>query len=330
MIISRTPLRISFAGGGTDLPSFYTKHGYGAVLSCSINKYIYVTVKKHSKIFKEKIRLNYSDTETVNTIDEIKNPILRECLRFMNIDDHIYISTIADVQASTGLGSSSTFCVGLLHALYSYKNESVSRGKLAEEAAHIELDVLKRPMGKQDHYSAAFGGMNYIRFNDDDSTSITPVSSKYDVAENIFSKMILFWTCIVRNSEDILYQQDKNNDKNSVILLKMREQSLEMFNLIKNGDLCIEVLGNLIHKGWKMKSKLAPNISNSNIHEAYEAALSSGALGGKILGAGGGGFLNVIVPESRKNIVIAKMLKIGLKQFKVAPDSSGTTITSIA
>jgi D-glycero-alpha-D-manno-heptose-7-phosphate kinase len=329
MIISRTPLRISFAGGGTDLPSFYTKHGYGAVLSCSINKYIYVTVKEHNKVFKEKIRLNYSDTETVNTIDEIKNPIMRECLRFLKIDDHLYISTIADAQASTGLGSSSSFCVGLLHALYAYKNEPASSGKLAEEAAHIEMDILKRPMGKQDHYAAAFGGLNYIRFNDDESTSITPVSSKYDISESIFSKMILFWTGIVRNSEDILSQQDKNNDSNSVILLKMREQSLKMFNLVEKNDLSIEVLGNLIHKGWKMKSKLAANISNSYISEAYDTALSSGALGGKVFGAGGGGFLSLIVPESRKKIVIDKMLKLGLPQFKVAPDSYGTTISSI-
>ena len=330
MIISRTPLRISFAGGGTDLPSFYSKHGYGAVFSSSIDKYIYVTVKEHSKVFNEKIRLNYSDTETVNTIDEIQNPIIRECLRFMNIDDHIYISTIADVQASTGLGSSSTFCVGLLHALYSFKGKRVSRGKLAEEAAHVELDLLKRPMGKQDHYAAAFGGMNYIRFDDDENTTITHVSSKYDVAESIFSNMLLFWTGIVRNSEDILSKQVKNNAKNSDLLLKMREQSLEMFKLANNGDLGIEALGKFMHKGWKMKIKLAPNITNSYISDAYESALSSGALGGKILGAGGGGFLNLVVPESRKNIVIATVEKLGLKQLPVGPDSYGTTITSIA
>ena len=157
MIISRTPLRISFAGGGTDIPSFYKKNSYGCVLSSAINKYIYVSVKKHSKLYSEKIRLNYSETETVNDVEKIKNPIIRTCLKFLEIDDNIYISTVADAPGSSGLGSSSTFCVGLLNALYAYKGQKVNSNRLAKEAAKIEMEILKRPIGKQDHYAAAFG-----------------------------------------------------------------------------------------------------------------------------------------------------------------------------
>ena len=176
MIISKTPLRISFAGGGTDLRSYYENNKFGAVLNTSINSYIYVTIKKQTSLFQEKYRLNYSETELVNDLEQINNPIIRECIRFLEINDQLYISTIADAPASTGLGSSSTFCVGLLNTLYKFKGEVVSPGRLAEEAAYIECDILKRPMGKQDHYAAGFGGLNYIRFNDDESTNVKSIN----------------------------------------------------------------------------------------------------------------------------------------------------------
>ena len=187
MIISKTPLRISFAGGGTDLPSFYKHNDYGAVLSTGINSYLYVSVKKHTPLYNERIRLNYSESELVNDVKEIKNPIIRECLKFLEIDDAIYISTVADAPPAAGLGSSSTFAVGLLNGLYKYKGITASRGMLAEEAAHIELDILKKPMGKQDHYAAAFGGLNYIRFNSDESVTIKPLITKVQVIEELFN-----------------------------------------------------------------------------------------------------------------------------------------------
>jgi len=328
MIISRTPLRISFAGGGTDLPSFYRENGFGAVFSTSINKYIYVTVKEHCELYPEKIRLNYSDTEQVNKFEDIQNPIIRECLKFLNIDDHLYISTVADAPGSSGLGSSSTFCVGLLNALYAYKGENASRGKLAETAAYIEIDVLKRPMGKQDHYAAAFGGLNYIRFNDDENSTIMPLSTKYNLVVNIFSNMLTFWTGIERQSEMILDEQNKKNKDNSETLLKMRDQALDMYNLANQGDLDMDTLGKLLHEGWEMKCSLASNITNSYISKSYESAISNGALGGKISGAGGGGFLNLIVPEINKKTIINKMKKLGLKYFPIGPDTQGTTVTS--
>ena len=164
IVVTRTPLRVSFAGGGTDLADFYER-GYGAVFSTAIDKYIYVTVKRHSQLFNEPIRVNYSSTEQVDTVDEIKNNIARECLRFLKIQPPIYISTVGDLQASTGLAGSSSFAVGLLHALHAYRGERVSPGQLAEEATHIEINVLKEPIGKQDQYAAAFGGLNFFRFN---------------------------------------------------------------------------------------------------------------------------------------------------------------------
>ena len=329
MIISKTPLRISFAGGGTDLPSFYRENGFGAVFSTSIDKYIYVTIKKHCELYPEKIRLNYSDTEQVNSLDDIRNPIIRECLKFLNIDEYLYISTVADAPGSSGLGSSSTFCVGLLNALYAYKGQRVSRGQLAEEAAYIEIDVLKRPMGKQDHYAAAFGGLNYIRFNDDETSTIMPITAKTNLSEISLVNLLTFWTGIERNSEDILNEQDKGNDENSKILLKMRDQALELYELASSGDICIENIGKILHEGWLMKCQLAPNICNLFISNAYQAAISNGALGGKISGAGGGGFLNLIVHEENKNAVISILEKHGLTNFPLGLDTEGTFVTKI-
>ncbi|MCX5713287.1 MAG: GHMP kinase, partial [Candidatus Omnitrophica bacterium] len=173
MITTRTPLRVSFAGGGTDLPSFYEKQ-YGAVLSSAINKYLYVTVKRHGKLFKENYRLNYSESENAQSLNEVKNAIARECIRFLKVEPPIYISTVADLPASSGLGSSSSFAVGLLNALHAFKGERPSAGHLAEEAACIEIEILKHPIGKQDHYAAAFGGINYICFLRDGGVSIEP------------------------------------------------------------------------------------------------------------------------------------------------------------
>jgi D-glycero-alpha-D-manno-heptose-7-phosphate kinase len=329
MIMSRTPLRISFAGGGTDLPSFYRKHGFGAVFSTSIDKYIYVSVKKHCELYSEKIRLNYSGTEQINTLYEIQNPIIRECLRFLEIDDRIYISTVADAPASSGLGSSSTFCVGLLNALYAFRGEKASRGKLAEEAAHIEIDVLKRPMGKQDHYAAAYGGMNYIRFDDNENTSIMPLSARENITEKILSYISTYWTGIERNSETILAEQNEKNDHNSDVLLQMRSQALALYDLANKGNLGIQKIGEILHEGWLMKRSLASKISNPFISNAYDKALENGALGGKISGAGGGGFLLLLVPVSKKSTVDAVMKNMGLIQFPLKPDFEGTTVTSI-
>ena len=329
MIISRTPLRISFAGGGTDLPSFYKNNEFGAVISTSIDSFIYVTIKRHSELFPEKFRLNYSTTEQVDNIGEINNPIIRECLRFLNIDDRLYISTIADCPGSSGLGSSSTFCVGLLNALYKYKGISASAGRLAEEAAHIEITILNRPIGKQDHYAAAFGGLNYILFDKDETVTIKPITSNVKNIETIFSSLLSFWTGVTRPAESILKEQDENNKINSDTLIKMRDQALELSKLIDSDKFSPTKFGSLLHEGWLLKQTLASKISNSEIKKAYSIARDAGALGGKISGAGGGGFLNIIALKEKHPYIIRMLQSVGLKNYKFNIDSNGTQVSVI-
>tara|TARA_B100000315_G_scaffold127921_1_gene117632 strand:+ start:5095 stop:6087 length:993 start_codon:yes stop_codon:yes gene_type:complete len=329
MIVSKTPLRISFAGGGTDLPSFYKKNGFGSVLSTSIDSYIYVVIKKHSNVFNEKIRLNYSDTELVNDVAKIKNPIIRGCLEFMNIDDHIYISTVADSPSSSGLGSSSSFCVGLLNALYKYKGITTSSGRIAEEAAHIEINILKRPMGKQDHYAAAYGGLNGFQFHADGSVTLKPLHIPKETIHKVFDNMISFWTNLSRPAEKVLAEQHKNNHKNKDILLEIRKQVEELTKILHEKKFNIKDFATVIHKGWETKKKLASQVSNPSIDTYYNISIKNGAYGGKISGAGGGGFLNVFASKNKHRKIINSLVKEGLKPFKFNSDSLGTTVTKI-
>ena len=257
MIISKTPLRISFAGGGTDLRSYYKNNRYGAVLSTSIESYIYVTIKKQPPLFEEKYRLNYSETEMVDDLEKINNPIIRECLRLFDIDEQLYISTIADAPSSTGLGSSSTFCVGLLNALYKFTGENVSAGRLAEEAAHIECDILKRPMGKQDHYAAAYGGINYIRFYDDETVTVRPLNMTSNNLKKLSNSIAMFWTGVTRPSESVLSEQDGNNKLNKDVLDKMKNQALSLSKILTEVDLSISDIGSILNQGWEFKKTLA-------------------------------------------------------------------------
>ena len=329
MIISKTPLRISFAGGGTDLRSYYKYNKFGAVLSTSIDKYLYVVIKRQNELFKEKFRLNYSETEITNNVNKIKNPIIREVLKFLNIDDQLYISTISDIPASTGLGSSSTFCVGLLNALYKFKGETISVGRLAEEAAHIECDILKRPMGKQDHYAAAYGGLNYIRFYDDESVTIRPINLSKKNMENFLSSILIFWTNITRPSESILKEQNQKNKNNFYILELMKNQALELAEKLISSKLSTKETGELLNQGWELKKRLASNISNAEINNWYKTAIDNGAYGGKISGAGGGGFFTFIAEPLNHDIISKKLSSLGIKRYICGFDSNGTTVTEI-
>lgn len=329
MIISKTPLRISFAGGGTDLRSYYKYNKYGAVLSTSIDSYLYVTIKKQTPLFQEKYRLNYSETELVNDIEDIQNPIIRECLKYLEIDDQLYISTISDAPASTGLGSSSTFCVGLLNALYKLKSETVSAGRLAEEAAYIECDVLKRPMGKQDHYAAAYGGVNYIRFYDDETVTVRSVNMTADNLKKFSNSILMFWTGMTRPSESVLKEQDENNKANENILTKMKDQALELSKILTSSDFSVKRIGQLLNEGWEYKKSLASKISNQSIDKWYANALKNGAYGGKISGAGGGGFLTLIVEPSNHKELVKAMEKHGQKLYSFGLDSGGAAVSEI-
>jgi len=329
MIISKTPLRISFAGGGTDLRSFYQDNKYGAVLSAGINSYLYVTVKEQSSLYGGEYRFNYSETEIVKDIDEIKNPIIRECIKFMEIDEKLYIGTTADVPAATGLGSSSSFCVGLLNALYKFKAQTVSSARLAHEASYIECDVLKRPMGKQDQYAAAFGGINYIRFYDDEAVVIKPINMNTKNLSLFHDSVLMFWTGVTRPSESVLAEQDKNYKTNEDILNLMKDQALVLSNMLTKKELSVQEVGELMDLGWNYKKQLASKISNNNIDEYYNKAIQSGALGGKISGAGGGGFLLLVAEKKHQSKIINEMKKLGLSLYSFGLDSLGSVVYEI-
>ena len=327
MIISKTPLRLSFVGGGTDIPSFYRKNGFGSVLSASIDSYLYVTIKKHTKVFEERIRLNYYDTELVNDIESIKNTIIKECLNHLEIDERIYISTIADVPGATGLGSSSSFAVGLLNALYKYKGINVSQALLAEEAAHIEIDILNNPIGKQDQYAAAFGGLNNFIFNADDTVSINPIIIDSINTKKMFNSILTFWTGVTRPSAMILKEQEeKNNTKENIkILIEMRNQVDELKNVL-NDEFSVEKFGALIHRGWEMKKRLALNITNPEIDDYYSTACQYGAKGGKISGAGGGGFISFVAEKKNHDSIINALTNKGLVHYRFNLSTSGTSV----
>jgi D-glycero-alpha-D-manno-heptose-7-phosphate kinase len=329
MVISKTPLRVSFVGGGTDFPSFYENNEYGQVLSTSIDKYIYVTIKKHTKLFNERIRLNYSETELVNQVDDIENMIIRESLKFLRIDERLYISTIADVPESSGLGSSSAFCVGLLNALHCFKGERVSKARLAEEAAYIELVCLNRPMGKQDHYGAAIGGINGIRFNVDGSVEIKPVILSKERQSIFFDNMLTFWSGITRSSDSVLKEQDKNNAKNGNLLIKMRNQVDDLHTFISSKDFNLKGLGEMIHQNWEMKKNLASNVSNPLIDNAYDFARENGVYGGKLSGAGNGGFFSLFVEKEKHATIIKGLEDMGMMNVKFGFDSVGTLVSQI-
>jgi len=301
IVITQTPLRLSFFGGSSDIKEFYIKNK-GCVISSTINKHIYVILKNHGDLFDEKYRLNYQYSENVNTVTDIKNNIIRECLKYFKIDEPLYISTIADIPAKSGLGSSSSFTVGLLNALYSYIGQAASAGRLAEEACHIEIEVLKSPIGKQDQHAAAFGGFNKFDF------SISGVQSQslemMIDPKQLFENIQLFWTGIERSADDVLHSIDFSDPASEKKVMSIVKDCENVFEKIKNkkiknfGD-----LGKLFDKSWQTKKSLSNKISSNIIDEAYNRAKDAGSLGGKIAGAGGGGFLLLITPRDKKNQV---------------------------
>jgi D-glycero-alpha-D-manno-heptose-7-phosphate kinase len=323
LVLTRTPLRVSFAGGGTDLPAFY-EHEYGAVVSAAINKYIYVTVKKHGEIFNEPVRLNYSKSEQVNRIDEIENNIARECLRFLKIDPPIYISTVGDLPASTGLGGSSSFAVGLLNALHAYRGEKISAGQLAEEASYIEINILKEPIGKQDQYAAAFGGFNVFCFKPGGDVSVEPVRLSNGNLSALFEHMLMFWTGHQRDSSSVLTEQKRNTPQKFESLLRMRDQAQQIQKLLCNGRGDLEAFGRILDEGWQLKRQLASTISNSQIDNWYQLARAAGALGGKLCGAGGGGFLLFMAFGVWQEAV--RQALADLVEVSVGPEAHGSQI----
>ena len=302
VILTRTPLRVSFAGGGTDLPAFY-ESGFGAVFSTTIDKYVYVTVKRHGDVFDERIRLNYSRSESVREMDEIENDIARECLRFLSIDPPIYISVVSDLPDSSGLGGSSSFAVGLLNALHTYRGERVSPGQLAEEASHIEIEVLRQPIGKQDQYAGAFGGLNLLCFKAGGAVSLEPLRAKNGVIAKLFECSLMLWTGHQRRSSSILEEQQANTERHAPDLVEMRNHAHELHTLMREHSFDSRRFGQVLDQSWRLKRGLASGVTTGQIDEWYRLALDAGAAGGKLCGAGGGGFLLFVVDPARQAAV---------------------------
>ncbi len=333
-IAARAPFRVSFAGGGTDLPSFYSTTT-GTVLSTTIDKYVYVVINSRDHIFGQgiddpfsyKFRLSYSNTENVQNADQISHPIVREALKLLNIDEPLDIATMADVPAGTGLGSSGTFSVCLLHALHTYKGDPTSPQQLAEEAAHIEIDLLKRSVGKQDHYAAAFGGLNTYNFYSDGRVGVDPLDIEPTSMNTIFESLILFNTGISRSSTSVLDEQNANSRNNHEYLLTIKQHAEQARDLLTE-KFNIAKFGQLLHDTWTQKRKLATRISTTHIDGLYETALLNGAMGGKICGAGGGGFLLLVVEEEKRETAKQALLQLTAMDFKYESEGSQILIST--
>jgi len=323
MIVTRTPVRIPLGGGGTDLPAYYTQYG-GFLISAAINKYIYITLNKR---FEKSIRVSYSQTEIVDSVEEIKHPIVREALKLLKIDSGIEITAIADIPSNTGLGTSSSFTVGLLNALYTYKNEKVNARELAEEACYIEIELLKEPIGKQDQYLAAFGGIVCLDIDRLGSVKVIPLKLSEDALDQLESNTLLFYTGIKRSASEVLGAQSKNASLNHDQVIQGMHQikkiGLEIKDVFEKENL--ERFGNLLDLHWQTKKTLSNKITQERIDQWYEIAKKSGATGGKLMGAGGGGFFMFNCPNG-KNGFRKKMEQEGLKEMRFRLDFEGSKV----
>lgn len=296
MIVSKTPLRMSFVGGGSDLPAFYREE-VGAVLSTSIDKYMYICVNKK---FDGRIRVSYTRTEDVALRQQVEHPLVREALDIVGIEGGIEIASMADIPSKgSGLGSSSTYTVGLLNALYAYRNQFASREKLARQACEVEIDRCGEPIGKQDQYAAAYGGLNLIRFHPDDSVSVDPVICKPSLLQEMEDSTLVFFTGRTRSASAVLANQSaamQASDRRA-LMRRMVQLAFEMKEQLESGSL--EHLGDLLDENWRLKAQLTAGISDPQIDGWYAAGMANGALGGKLLGAGNGGFMMFYAPPKR-------------------------------
>lgn len=306
MIITRTPFRISFFGGGTDYPVYYKENG-GAVLSTTINKYCYISCRYLPPFFDYKYRIRYTSREEVSSLSEIKHPSVRECLRFLDTSDGIEMVHTSDIPARSGIGSSSAFTVGFLNALYALSGKMVTKRQLAREAIHIEQSILKENVGSQDQVAAAFGGINKIKFGADRDFYVTPITIKQDKLDILQDSLMLFYTGLVRNASDIAGEQINTTPSKKKELAVMMEMTDEAVNTLNADSDDIDDFGRLLHESWKIKRSLTNLITNGKVDEIYETALKSGALGGKLLGAGGGGFVLLYVPPECQACVKEKL-----------------------
>ena len=321
MIITRTPFRVSFAGGGSDLPSFYQRHE-DCVLSVTINKYMYVSI--HPTFNRDETVVKYSQTEIVRDVRAVQHPIARQLLLDYGIDGVEIVST-ADVPAGTGLSTSSAYTVGLIHALNAFRGKLCSQERIAREACELEIEKLGEPIGKQDQYGTAVGGLKFIRFKSDDSVEVEPLAVSRQKLSELEGNLLLFYTGLTHSAGEILQEQNKNvagEDKKFQNLVKMTELAYELREAVVAGKL--DDFGRILNENWLLKRELASQISNDKIGKYYDLAMANGALGGKLLGAGGGGFLLFYCPKEKQ-----KRLRSALSdlwELPFAMESSGTKI----
>lgn len=305
MIVSRTPLRISFVGGGSDLPSFY-RHQPGAVVTTATDKYIYINVNKK---FDRKIRASYSITEIVDSVDELKNELIRESLKLVGPDAGIEVTSISDIPSEgSGLGSSSAYTVGLLNALHAYAGHHAGAERLAREACCIEIERCGKPIGKQDQYVAAYGGLQYIQFNPDETVFVDPIICSRETKRKLQEGLLMLYTGMTRSATGVLREQRANTENDPErrhSLEKMVHLARELREALCRND--ADSFGEILHQGWMTKKTLAARISNNRIDEWYDRARCHGAMGGKILGAGGGGFLLLYAPPERHQEILAAL-----------------------
>lgn len=320
MIISQTPLRISFAGGGSDLPSYYRRHG-GAVVSTAIDKYVYITV---SRKFDNALRVSYSRTEEVESADQLQHPIVREALKMLDIRGGLEITSVADIPSrGTGLGSSSSFAVGLMHALHATQGRYVSAARLAEEACEIEIGRCGEPIGKQDQYAAAFGGLSFIRFLPDDAVDIEPIVLSAERRHKLQSHFLAFYTGITRSASGILAQQSSqvvSDSEKTSAMQQMVAYAEELRQELWAGN--VDAMGRILHENWLLKQSLAPGITTPQISEWYARAIGAGAIGGKLLGAGGGGFLLFYAPPAAHPAITTALEDLRPIPFAMDPRGS--------
>src|SRR5438093_3689402 len=320
MIISRTPLRMSFVGGGSDLPVFYRKYG-GAVVSTAINQFVYITVNKK---FDQKIRVSYSKTEEARTVDKIKHPLVREAMKLLGLEGGVEITSIADIPArGSGLGSSSSFTVGLLHALHAYAERYASAEQLAREACQIEIERCGEPIGKQDQYAAAFGGFNFIEFNPDDSVFVEPILCRRETIQRLQDNLLVFYTGLVRSASAILKHQqqivlaEKSKQK---MLCRMVELARELKAELQKNNL--DAFGEIIHANWELKRSVSEHVSTGQIDHWYQVARKCGAIGGKLLGAGSGGFMMFYAPRERHQEITDGLKELRRIDLRFEPQGS--------
>lgn len=321
MIISRTPLRMSFVGGGSDLPAYYREEE-GAVLSTSIDKYMYICLNKK---FDGRIRISYTRTEDVDSLHQVEHPIVREALDLVQISGGIEIASMSDIPSrGSGLGSSSSYAVGLLNALYAFKSQFVSKNELASQACQIEIDRCGEPIGKQDQYAASFGGLNLIKFHPDDTVIVDPVICKNDVLKSLEESIIVFFTGRTRSASSVLAGQSaalKKPDRR-ILMRRMVQLAYDMKLMLESGS--IDNFGELLHENWCLKSQLVSGITDPEIDYLYETGMKNGALGGKLLGAGNGGFIMFFAPKEKHSQIIKSL--IDFEPIKFHFDKAGTQI----